>query len=545
MPRKAIAPEALLDLRRQLGTLPPRSAERRRLIQETAGLYDVSEPTLYRLLRQRRHPRSLGRTDRGLPRVLPKAELERYLELIAALKVRTSNGKGRHLSTGEAMRLLETYGVDTPEGRIQAPQGLLKTPTVNAYLKAWGLDWRTLRREPPAVRFQAQYSNELWQFDISPSDLKQIKAPAWIDAGKGPPTLMLFSVVDDRSGVAYQEYHCAYGEAAEVALRFLFNAMAPKADGRFPFGGRPPCLYADNGPVTRSHVFHQVMEYLGIEVQTHMPRGHDGRRTTARAKGKVERPFRTVKEAHETLYHFHEPQTEAEANAWLFNYLLRYNDSPHRAEAHSRMEDWVQHLPSEGLREMCSWERFCTFAREPETRKVAVDAQVSVAGVPYEVAPDLAGEIVTLWFGLYDEQLYVEHGERRYGPYAPSGGPIPLHRYRSFKKTRSQQRVDRLEALAEQLALPQAALCEVPTLSASFTTFTPVTQPFADPDPFHELTFRSALDAKRAIADHLGMPLAKLVPDQLATLNALLTVPLAKQTVWDHVRAHLEPFYRG
>ena len=545
MPRKAIAPETLLDLRRQLGTLPPRSAERRRLIQEAAGFYDVSEPTLYRLLRQRRHPRSLGRADRGLPRVLPKAELERYLELIAALKVRTSNGKGRHLSTGEAIRVLENYGVDTPEGRIHAPKGLLKTPTVNAYLKAWGLDWRTLRREPPAVRFQAQYSNELWQFDISPSDLKQIKAPAWIDARKGQPTLMLFSVVDDRSGVAYQEYHCAYGEAAEVALQFLFNAMAPKADARFPFGGRPACLYADNGPVTRSHVFHQVLDYLGIAVQTHVPRGHDGRRTTARAKGKVERPFRTVKEAHETLYHFHEPQTEAEANAWLFNYLLRYNDSPHRAEAHSRMEDWVQHLPPEGLREMCSWERFCTFAREPETRKVAVDAQVSVAGVRYEVDPDLAGEIVTLWFGLYDDQLYVEHGERRYGLYAPSGGPIPLHRYRSFKKSRSQQRADRLEALAEQLALPQAALCEVPTLSASFTTFTPVTQPFADPDPFHEFTFRSALDAKRAIADHLGMPLAKLAPDQLATLNALLTATLAKQTVWDHVRAHLEPFYRG
>jgi hypothetical protein len=54
MSRKAIAPEALLDLRRQLGTLPPRSAERRRLIQEAAVLYGVSEPTLYRLLHQRR-----------------------------------------------------------------------------------------------------------------------------------------------------------------------------------------------------------------------------------------------------------------------------------------------------------------------------------------------------------------------------------------------------------------------------------------------------------------------------------------------------------
>src|SRR5919202_4083671 len=153
MSRHAISPEALSDLRRQLEPLPPRSAERRHRIQAAATFYGISEPTLYRLRRQRQHPRALGRADRGIPRVLPKAELERYLEVIAALQVRTSNGKGRHLSTREAIRLLEQYGVDTPEGHIHAPKGLLKTPTVNAYLKAWGLDWRTLRREPPAVRF--------------------------------------------------------------------------------------------------------------------------------------------------------------------------------------------------------------------------------------------------------------------------------------------------------------------------------------------------------------------------------------------------------
>ena len=41
------------------------------------------------------------------------------------------------------------------------------------------------------------------------------------------------------------------------------------------------------------------MESLGIEVITHMPADSDGNRTTARSKGKVERPFRTVNEAHE------------------------------------------------------------------------------------------------------------------------------------------------------------------------------------------------------------------------------------------------------
>ena len=67
---------------------------------------------------------------------------------------------------------------------------MLKKSTVDRYLKHWGMDWRRLRREPPAVRFQAEQSNELWQFDISPSDLKHLKSPAWVDKAKGQPTLM-------------------------------------------------------------------------------------------------------------------------------------------------------------------------------------------------------------------------------------------------------------------------------------------------------------------------------------------------------------------
>ena len=57
---------------------------------------------------------------------------------------------------------------------------------------------------------------------MSPSDLKHIDKPDWIDPTKGMPTLMLFSVVDDRSGVNYQEYRFrVYGEDAESALRFF------------------------------------------------------------------------------------------------------------------------------------------------------------------------------------------------------------------------------------------------------------------------------------------------------------------------------------
>jgi hypothetical protein len=538
--RKQLPNEAMADLRRRLNAFPPRSRERRQMIEETAQLYNVSEDSLYRALRTLQRPQALRRADFGEPRTLPKEKLERYCEVIAAMKIRTSNKKGRHLSTVQAIRLLEDYGVNTPEGHLQTTKGQLKKTTVNRYLKRWGYDHNVLLREPPAVRFEASHSNDCWHFDLSPSDLKHVKKPAWIEEGRGHPLLMLYSVVDDRSGVAYQEYHGVYGEDVGAALRFLFNAMAPKPDDRFPFAGIPALIYTDSGPLARSQIFHQVMGYLGVEVRTHMPQGKDGRRTTGRAKGKVERPFRTVKELHETLYHFHEPETEDEANAWLFNFLLRYNAMPHRSEPHSRLEDWLNNLPSSGLREMCDWDRYCTFAREPEKRKVGIDARISVDGVPYEIEPELVGETVILWLGLFDDQLYVEYDAQRYGPYYPVGGPIPLHRYRRFKKTRTEQRADRVEILAQQLELPKAALEEAPQLQTPMALDTLPRQPFIDPDPFQELTFPSVIAAKKAIADYLVMPLARLPTEQLNYINELVAETLDKQEVMAKIRDYFK-----
>jgi len=247
----------------------------------------------------------------------------------------------------------------------------------------------------------------------------------------------------------------------------------------------------------------------------------------------VERPFRTVKEAHETLYHFHKPETDTEANRWLHKYLLHYNDLPHRTESHSRLEDWLQRLPTTGIQKMCDWERFCTFAREPERRKVNSTARVSIEGVAYEVDPDLAGETVILWWGLLNNELYVEKDDRRYGPFHPVEGPIPLHRYRKFKKTRTEERADRIAALAKQLHLPRAALegnTDLPFLASSPHQVPEMNStPFRDPDPFQEFTYPTVLLAKRAIFDALGQPLARLSVEQRAFIDGLLSETLQKK----------------
>jgi hypothetical protein len=526
-------------LRRRLERLAPRDPERSRLLADTARLYDVSRATLYRQLREQGRPHALHRADRGRPRVLPPAALRRYCEVIAALKLRTTNGKGRHLSTRRAIALLEEHGVETPDGHVRAPAGLLRRATVDRHLLGWGYDRERMGRPPAAVRFEAERSNALWQLDLSPSDLKQVEAPPWVEPGRGAPTLVLDSVVDDRSGVCYQEYRCVYGEDVEAALRFLFDAMAPKPEDGFAFQGVPEALYLDNGPIARSRVFNDVMEHLGVRVMTHLPAGKDGRRPTARSKGKVERAFRTVKEAHETLYHFHRPETEAEANLWLRRYLLHYNAQPHRSAGRSRSEDWLASLPEGGFRAMCSWERFCAFAREPERRKVGGDARITVEGVVYEVDPELAGETVVLWWGLFDRDLFVEFGERRFGPYRPSGGPIPLHRYRKHKRTARDERADRIAALAARLAVPRAALAGHPELEVvtDARSASPPSRPFVDPDPFRELVYPSAIEAKRAIADLLGVPLGRLAAEERAAIDAILGETLERGVVLARVRA--------
>jgi hypothetical protein len=355
-------------------------------------------------------------------------------------------------------------------------------------------------------------------------------------------------VVDDRSGVVYEEYRCVYGEDAESSLRFLFNAMAPKPEPELPFQGIPTTVYMDNGPVSRSKVFQSVMGSLGVRVLTHMPPSQAERRTAARSKGKVERPFRTIKEVHETLYHFHKPRDEAEANLWMRRALVTYNNGDHRSEPHSRIEDWLKHLPQSGVRAMCSWERFCAFARQPERRSVAGDATVSVEGASYDVEPELAGETVTLWWGLFDQELFVEFRGRRFGPYQPSRGAIPLYRYRKYQKSRAEERLDKVVRLADQLGLPRAAVTggdrPLPSLPPGAASMQVRRTPFPEPAA-EDAAFPTPLTARLAISVQLSRPIGGLPAPDRDFIDALLAETLDREIIVARVRKHFGTPGRG
>jgi hypothetical protein len=536
---KQVPTESLIRLRERLITLPARSSERRQIVDETANFYGVSRDKIYRSLKELDYPSDNYRTDRGQSRIIPKSEMNLYCQLIAAFKFRTMNKKGRHISTQAIIEILEDYGVHTPEKFIQIPKGLLTKSTANRYLKKWGYNHSKLIRESPAARFQAKFSNDVWHFDLSSSDLKQLEEPPeWVEKGQKNPTMMIYGISDDKSGSCYEEYHCVYGENTEAALRFLFNAMSVKSVPGFPFFGIPKIIYMDNGPISKNKIFLRVTALLGIQVLKHLPRGADERKTAARGKGKVERPFRTVKDLHETLYHFHKPKTEAEANLWLLNFLIKHNQKEHREEPHSRIEDWLKNHPPEGIRQMCSWERFSTFAREPEQRKVGLDTRITVNGVIYEVEPNLTGEEVTILPGLFDDQLFIEFDEKGYGPYYPIGKLSTLPTYRKFKKTEAEKTAEFISALAKNLELPRAVLEGNPDLKYNEILNQiplPPSVPFSDPDPFQEFTYPNAVIAKQAISEHLGQSISTLLPKQRSYIEDLIAETLSKKIIIERI----------
>ena len=56
---------------------------------------------------------------------MPAAEIERWCEIIAAMKVRTTNRNGRHLSTVHILQLLVEHGVEALDGLQKLMPGRL------------------------------------------------------------------------------------------------------------------------------------------------------------------------------------------------------------------------------------------------------------------------------------------------------------------------------------------------------------------------------------------------------------------------------------
>jgi len=98
--------------------------------------------------------------------------------------------------------------------------------------------------------------------------------------------------------------------------------------------------------------------------------------------------------------------------------------------------------------------------------------------------------------------------------------------------------------LASQLALPRAALDGQSLVELSDDLPDIPRQVFIDPDPFGEFTFPTRVAAKLAIADYLGLPLAKLPQEQLDAIDSCLSRTLKREEVIEYIRTQIQPTLR-
>jgi hypothetical protein len=536
-----IPDEILLELADNLSKLRTRDAERRSLVMRTAAVFGCSCETVYRQLARLQGPRRCTRSDQGQPRQSTEPDFRRWVEIVAAVKLATRNKKGLHLSTSRAIELAEE-GVYF-EGRYeQIPKGRLQRSNCDRWMHRLGVSIRHSLRQTPAIRFEARESNECWQFDMSVSDAHYLADQKVLpEAGQsGYPHLGLFSVVDDHSRVNYQEYHLVYGEEVEAGLLFLFRAMAPKEDSSFPFQGIPKTVYIDNGPLAKSRAVRRVLEEkLGISIKVHeTPEKAGARRTAARSKGKVERCFRALKESFETLFHFHQPESVAEANQWLLNHLLHYNCQKHPTREGSRIEVWTAGLPPEGFRQMCPWETYVTFAREPEHRSVDDNSRITLDHQVYRVTGELRGERVEVWKGVFDTGIYIQDkGGNTHGPYAPEPGAIPFGTFRRWRKTEQDRRLEKVEQLAQKIAIPRESLFrDRRSEQERGRVYDLRSTPFPQPLGLLSENYGSIKEARRGIYTQFGVPLGELSDEVLDAIDEILRETLNRREIYRRIK---------
>ena len=149
--------------------------------------------------------------------------------------------------------------------------------------------------------------------------------------------------------------------------------------------------------------------------------------------------------------------------------------------------------------------------------------------------------------GIFDHELFVEFEGKRFGPYQPSRGAVPLYRYRKYQKSRAEERLDKVVQLADQLGLPRAAVTggdrPLPSLAAGAASMQVPRMPF--PEPLANVAFPTPLAARLAISVQLSRPLGSLPEPDRVFIDALLAETLDGEIVAARVREHFRTAGRG
>lgn len=302
------------------------------------------------------------RKDRGVPRAVPVAVIERAKALKSEIPARSSQAIADLL---------------VAEGK-----GAVSPSTIGYHLRQAPLPPKPAGEGGSAKafrRFEHPRPNDCWQSDMS--DGLWLPDPA--DPGKNRKCY-LHGFIDDHSRLAAHVQF--YWRESLPALENCFRRAITKH-------GIPRMVYWDNGSAYRARQLRKMAARLGTEVVFATPYSPEG-------KGKIERFWGTLKGVFYPEAQAAGIQTLDELNAFLWAWLERhYTNRVHSQTGQSPIDRWeagrehVRTITPEELADTFLWE---------EDRQVTKTGDVQLAGNRYPVPAEYVGQRVIVRYDPFD-----------------------------------------------------------------------------------------------------------------------------------------------
>jgi transposase InsO family protein len=305
--------------------------------------------------------RSGPRKDKGTPRAVPLAVIERAKALKAELPARSSQ---------TIANLLVAEG-----------QGAVSPSTIGYHLRQ-----APVLVQPPGDggpkafrRFEHPHPNDCWQSDMS--DGLWLPDPA--DPGRNRKCY-LHGFIDDHSRlVTHAQF---YWRESLPALENCFRRAITKH-------GIPRMVYWDNGSAYRATQLRKMAARLGTEIVFATPYAPEG-------KGKIERFWGTAKALFYPEAAAAGIQTLDELNQFWWAWLERhYTTRPHSETGQAPIDRWE--AGREHVRDIGPDELADTFLWE-EDRRVTKTGDIQLGGNRYPVPAQYVGQRVVVRYDPFD-----------------------------------------------------------------------------------------------------------------------------------------------
>jgi putative transposase len=254
-----------------------------------------------------------------------------------------------------------------------APQ--LSAPTLYRFLKHHGLTERQLLAPPARKKFEAEFSNQLWQSDM-------LFGPYVQHSSGGKRKSFLYATLDDASRlIPHAQFYV--DEGLESLLDCLRQGIAAR--------GIPTRFYVDNGKVYRSQQLARISASLGI-LTTHTPPYQP------QGRGKIERYFRSLREQFLANLDRHLSLSLQELNERLWTWIDQvYHRTDHDSLGTTPLLRWQRDIeqirqlpPATDLRRLFFY-RFDRLVRRDSTfrlRRQFYEAPAHLVGQTIEVRFD-------------------------------------------------------------------------------------------------------------------------------------------------------------